>query len=92
MCRTSNGLSLDARTGAANIGLMTDDPKPAGPDPAAVRVTAAKCLRCGAPVVARYRPFCSQRCADIDLGKWVSGTYRIATHEDASGPDEDSER
>jgi hypothetical protein len=24
-----------------------------------------------------YRPFCSERCKLIDLGNWVSGTYRI---------------
>jgi endogenous inhibitor of DNA gyrase (YacG/DUF329 family) len=58
------------------------------PDPAAVRVTAANCVRCGAPVQARFRPFCSKRCADIDLGQWVSGGYRVATDEQPTGPDE----
>ncbi len=69
---------------------MSETSKPAGLDPAAVRVTAAKCVRCGASVTARFRPFCSQRCVDIDLGNWVSGNYRVATQEEASGPDEDS--
>lgn len=27
---------------------------------------------------ARYRPFCSKRCADVDLHRWLGGTYRIA--------------
>lgn len=49
--------------------------------PAAVRVTAAKCARCGQPVVARYRPFCSQRCAEIDLGSWFTERYRVPTDE-----------
>lgn len=67
---------------------MTEASKPPS-DPAAVRVTAAKCVRCGAPVVARFRPFCSQRCAEIDLGNWVSGSYCIPTAEAASGADEE---
>jgi endogenous inhibitor of DNA gyrase (YacG/DUF329 family) len=37
-----------------------------------------KCPICGEDAVERYRPFCSRRCADIDLGKWFSGTYSIA--------------
>jgi endogenous inhibitor of DNA gyrase (YacG/DUF329 family) len=61
---------------------MTDgtDPK-LDPKLAGVRVTAAKCVRCGKPVQARYRPFCGQRCADIDLGSWFKGDYRVATDE-----------
>jgi endogenous inhibitor of DNA gyrase (YacG/DUF329 family) len=27
-----------------------------------------------------FRPFCSRRCADIDLGKWLSGQYAIPSH------------
>jgi len=57
--------------------------------PAAVRVTAAKCVRCGQPVQPRFRPFCSQRCADVDLGQWASGTYRVPTAEAAAGPEDD---
>jgi uncharacterized protein len=26
---------------------------------------------------ARTRPFCSQRCADVDLGRWLTGQYRV---------------
>jgi len=26
---------------------------------------------------AKYRPFCSKRCADLDLGKWLTGSYAI---------------
>lgn len=54
---------------------MTDEtPK----QPAAVRISAAKCVRCGAPVTPRTRPFCSQRCADLDLGGWLTERYRVA--------------
>jgi endogenous inhibitor of DNA gyrase (YacG/DUF329 family) len=59
----------------------------ARPEP--VRVTAATCVRCGRPVAARHRPFCSQRCADIDLGQWASGSYRIPTAETPAGPDDE---
>jgi len=31
--------------------------------------------------VAQYRPFCSRRCADIDLGKWFSEGYRVASSD-----------
>lgn len=35
----------------------------------------AKCPICEKPVEARYRPFCSKRCADVDLHRWLSGAY-----------------
>lgn len=40
-----------------------------------------KCPICQKPAVHRFRPFCSQRCADIDLGRWVKGIYAIPTNE-----------
>ncbi|WP_412507014.1 DNA gyrase inhibitor YacG [Roseovarius sp. SYSU LYC5161] len=36
-----------------------------------------KCPICGKPAVARVRPFCSARCADVDLGKWLGGSYAV---------------
>lgn len=35
------------------------------------------CPICGAPPVARYRPFCSARCADVDLARWLNESYRV---------------
>ncbi|EEX16443.1 MAG: DNA gyrase inhibitor YacG [Salipiger thiooxidans] len=35
------------------------------------------CPICGKPTETKYRPFCSKRCADVDLAKWVSGSYAI---------------
>lgn len=29
----------------------------------------------------RYRPFCSKRCADIDLGHWLDGSYAVPAQE-----------
>lgn len=34
-----------------------------------------KCPVCGKPTVEAYRPFCSKRCADVDLGKWLNESY-----------------
>ncbi len=44
---------------------------------------SGKCPMCGANKVTRYRPFCSKRCADLDLGIWLGESYRIPTNEDA---------
>ncbi|WP_086635484.1 DNA gyrase inhibitor YacG [Acetobacter sp. DsW_059] len=37
----------------------------------------ATCPICKAPANHETRPFCSRRCADIDLGRWFNGTYSI---------------
>lgn len=42
-----------------------------------------KCPICRKPTVAAYRPFCSRRCADIDLGRWLNESYRIPADEEA---------
>lgn len=38
---------------------------------------AAACPMCGRPRSVEHRPFCSRRCADIDLNRWLSGGYVI---------------
>ncbi|WP_282606422.1 DNA gyrase inhibitor YacG [Pelagibius sp. Alg239-R121] len=43
--------------------------------------TAGRCPICEAPVEPKYRPFCSKRCADVDLGRWFKEGYRIPTDE-----------
>jgi endogenous inhibitor of DNA gyrase (YacG/DUF329 family) len=48
------------------------------------------CPICQKDSEARYRPFCSKRCADIDLGRWLSGSYVIpgaAAEEEEPPPD-----
>jgi uncharacterized protein len=41
------------------------------------------CPICGKPVLVAFRPFCSRRCADVDLGRWLTEGYRIpAERED----------
>jgi uncharacterized protein len=39
------------------------------------------CVICGKPQIERFAPFCSRRCADIDLHRWLSGTYAIPVTE-----------
>jgi endogenous inhibitor of DNA gyrase (YacG/DUF329 family) len=36
-----------------------------------------KCALCGKPQDHKFRPFCSKRCADIDLGRWLNENYTI---------------
>jgi endogenous inhibitor of DNA gyrase (YacG/DUF329 family) len=40
------------------------------------------CAICGKPVDAVFRPFCSKRCADVDLHRWLSGVYAVPVTED----------
>ena len=42
-----------------------------------------KCPTCGAPADSKARPFCSRRCADVDLGHWLHGKYAIPLVEAA---------
>jgi uncharacterized protein len=37
----------------------------------------SRCPTCRKPTVAQHRPFCSKRCADIDLARWLGGTFVI---------------
>lgn len=46
------------------------------------------CPICSKDTDHRYRPFCSVRCADIDLGRWLTGSYAIPSDEDEA-PEED---
>lgn len=40
-----------------------------------------KCPTCGKPAIEHFRPFCSRRCADVDLGRWLKGSYAIPAVE-----------
>ena len=60
-----------------------------GPARAAVvplRLTR-ECPVCGKVAVRAFYPFCSKRCADIDLNRWLSGSYAIAAVEDGRSGD-----
>ena len=57
------------------------------------------CPICGKSALEKFAPFCSSRCATLDLGKWLGEGYRLETHEDPeeaeglplSGADEERE-
>jgi hypothetical protein len=38
----------------------------------------APCSICGKPEDPKYAPFCSKRCANVDLHRWLTGSYSIA--------------
>jgi endogenous inhibitor of DNA gyrase (YacG/DUF329 family) len=50
---------------------------------------AKPCPVCGKPAVEGFRPFCSRRCADVDLHRWLSGVYAVPVKEEE---DEDGTR
>ena len=47
------------------------------------------CPICGKPSTDKFRPFCSARCADVDLNRWLTGAYVIPA--DVGSADEDRE-
>jgi len=49
---------------------MTDPPK------------SKACPICGKEAVERFRPFCSRRCTDVDLNRWLSGVYAVPVSAD----------
>lgn len=49
---------------------------------------ARPCPICGKPASQAFHPFCSARCADIDLNRWLSGSYVISA---AADPGEEEE-
>jgi endogenous inhibitor of DNA gyrase (YacG/DUF329 family) len=61
---------------------------------------APTCSICGKPVDPAYKPFCSKRCANVDLHRWLKGSYviaggradeQMADEEPASPPPDDKE-
>ena len=51
--------------------------------------SARVCPICGKPADQAFKPFCSKRCADIDLNRWLKGVYAVPAKDDE---DEDGER
>lgn len=69
-------------------------PDPAAPAPPPRPRPPAPCPICARPVLVRdNRPFCSARCRQVDLGRWITGAYAIPgepVSEDAPRPGEAS--
>ena len=49
------------------------------------------CPICDKPTEKSFRPFCSKRCADIDLGKWFTGGYAIPADDPEDAEDLENE-
>ncbi|MDB5651373.1 MAG: gyrase inhibitor YacG [Hyphomicrobiales bacterium] len=54
-------------------GANDNDPTAQDAEPKAL----GACPICRKTATEKYRPFCSKRCADVDLGRWLGGTYAI---------------
>ena len=37
---------------------------------------------CRKPTIVAYKPFCSRRCADVDLGRWLNESYTVPVAEE----------
>jgi endogenous inhibitor of DNA gyrase (YacG/DUF329 family) len=52
-------------------------------DPAPARRSARKCPICGKPATEASKPFCSERCRDVDLNRWLSGSYVVPGNDNS---------
>lgn len=59
----------------------------AGRDDKAAPPAPRRCPICGRPEAASSRPFCSRRCANVDLGRWLKGVYKIPARDDTDTED-----
>jgi uncharacterized protein len=68
---------------------MTEKPKDAKPEAG----DEPFCVICGIrPQMAKYRPFCSKRCADVDLHRWLGGVYAIPSKPEEEEDESPGER
>ncbi len=70
--------------------MIANDNEPPGRRPDRPK-SARECPICGKPRSERYDPFCSKRCADVDLHRWLKGNYVIpgdAAKEEPGDADE----
>jgi endogenous inhibitor of DNA gyrase (YacG/DUF329 family) len=49
------------------------------------------CPVCGKPAEPRLQPFCSRRCADVDLGRWLTGQYSVPSAVEGEDPGDHSD-
>ncbi len=69
---------------------MAEADKPQGADIVPLR-PRVKCPICGKPSDHAFHPFCSKRCATIDLNRWLSGSYAIPAAEEDDPDTEEGE-
>ena len=58
--------------------MAANDNKPK----AGKKIPALKCPICRRATEEKFRPFCSQRCADVDLSRWLTGVYAVPAAPD----------
>ena len=63
-------------------------PEKAGSAARAGKPSAKRCPICGKPATEAAKPFCSDRCRDVDLNRWLSGSYVVPGRSEA---DEDAD-
>jgi endogenous inhibitor of DNA gyrase (YacG/DUF329 family) len=59
--------------------------------PVSEKPAVRHCSICHKPAVEPFTPFCSRRCADVDLHRWISGVYAVPA-EDVDEEDSLEER
>lgn len=69
-------------------GSASDDSPKGGAEVVPLR-PRRPCPICGEPSVRATFPFCSRRCADVDLNRWLSGAYTIPAAEGDEDDDGD---
>ena len=75
---------VGAIRGSTHIALMADAKT--------AKLATSRCPICGKPSDAVLRPFCSKRCADVDLHRWLSGVYVVPVTEDEEEDERRQER
>jgi uncharacterized protein len=68
--------------------MSADEKSPAKPD---TLKSSRTCPICGKPRSESYDPFCSKRCADVDLHRWLKGSYVIPGSNAKAEPDDEEE-
>ncbi|OXT01617.1 DNA gyrase inhibitor YacG [Notoacmeibacter marinus] len=53
---------------------------------------ARPCPECGQPSAREHFPFCSHRCKDVDLSRWLTGSYAIPVTEEEENVEETAQR
>jgi endogenous inhibitor of DNA gyrase (YacG/DUF329 family) len=66
-------------------GAAKDD----APHPPESKRAGGRCPICGKPRSEAHRPFCSARCAEVDLGRWLKESYRVPVEEKPGDADPD---
>lgn len=66
-----------ARRARGKAGAKGDNNAKAAAGKSGSTTGRRRCPICRKPAVPKFRPFCSVRCANVDLGRWIGGDYRI---------------